>query len=55
MLRVVDLNHWKGDANLNAIPYDAAIMKATGGNGYVDNTCDTFVQQAIAARVLQIF
>lgn len=47
MLRVVDLNHWKGAVNLAALPIDAMITKATGGNGYVDDTCDNNVQQAI--------
>lgn len=47
MLRVVDLNHWKGKVNLAALPIDAMITKATGGNGYVDDTCDANVQQAI--------
>lgn len=48
MLRVVDLNHWKGAVNLAALPIDAMITKATGGNAYVDDTCDANVQQAIA-------
>lgn len=48
MLRVVDLNHWKGAVNLSALPVDAMITKATGGNAYVDDTCDANVQQAIA-------
>lgn len=48
MLKVVDLNHWKGAVNLAAMPIDAMITKATGGNGYVDDTCDANVQQAIS-------
>ena len=51
MLRVVDLNHWKGAVNLAALPIDAMITKATGGNGYVDDTCDANVQQAIALNM----
>lgn len=47
MFKVVDLNHWKGAVNLAALPVDAMITKATGGNGYVDDTCDANVQQAI--------
>jgi lysozyme len=48
MLRVIDLNHWKGAVNLASMPIDAMVTKATGGNGYVDDTCDANVQQAIA-------
>lgn len=51
MLRVADLNHWKGAVNLSAMPIDAMITKATGGNGYVDDTCDPNVQQAIALNM----
>lgn len=51
MLRVVDLNHWKGAVNLSAMPIDAMITKATGGNGYVDDQCDNNVQQAIALNM----
>lgn len=48
MLRVADLNNWKGAVNLAGLPIDAMITKATGGNGYVDYQCDNNVQQAIA-------
>lgn len=51
MLRVIDLNKWKGVVNLAAMPVDAMITKATGGNGYVDPTCDVNVQQAIALNM----
>lgn len=51
MLRVVDLNHWKGAVNLAGMPIDAMITKATGGNGYVDDTCDANVQHAIALNL----
>jgi lysozyme len=46
MLRVIDLNHWKGAVNLAGMPVDAMLTKATGGNGYVDDTCDTNVEHA---------
>lgn len=49
MLRGIDVSHWKADLNLNNIAYDFVIAKATGGNGYVDDQCDRFVQQAKAA------
>lgn len=48
MLRGVDVSHWKGDLNLANIAYDFVLAKATGGNGYVDDKCDIFVQQAIS-------
>jgi len=48
MLRGVDLNSYKADLNLASIAFDFAIVKATGGNGYVNPHCDIHVQQAIA-------
>lgn len=48
MLRGPDLNHWKGVVDISAISCDFVIMKATGGNGYVDETCDPQVEQAKA-------
>lgn len=48
MLRGIDVSHWKGDLNSNGVATDFIIAKATGGNGYVDDTCDKFVQEAIA-------
>lgn len=48
MLRGVDTSHYKADLNINGIAADFIITKATGGNGYVDDACDNFVQAAIA-------
>lgn len=48
MLRGVDVSHFKSDLNLAAINYDFVLAKATGGNQYVDDQCDRFVQQALA-------
>lgn len=48
MLRGIDVSHWQAGLNVNAIACDFVIAKATGGNGYVDDQCDNFVQQAIA-------
>lgn len=48
VLRGIDVSHWKGDLNSNGVAADFIIAKATGGTGYVDDTCDKFVQEAIA-------
>ena len=55
MLRGPDLNHWKGVANISAIDCDFVLMKATGGNNYVDDTCDPQVEQAIALNKKGVF
>lgn len=39
-------NHQKG-INLDVVPFDFLIAKATEGIGYVDRTCDYFIQKAI--------
>lgn len=48
MLRGIDVSHWKGDLDVSSIDCDFVITKATGGTGYVDETCDSFIQAAIA-------
>lgn len=50
MLRVIDLSDAQAGLDLNTIAdqFDAAIIKATGGNGYVNPYCDGWVQQCIA-------
>lgn len=48
MLRGIDVSHWKSDLNLASVAGDFVIAKATGGNGYVDDQCDRFVQQALS-------
>lgn len=50
MLRGPDLHYFKSDFDLAGSNADFAIMKATGGNGYVDTSCDSFVEQAIASN-----
>lgn len=51
MFKVIDLNSYKAGVNLSALSIDAMIVKATGGNGYVDPLCDGYVQQAIGLNM----
>lgn len=44
----IDISNWQYDLNLNNIDYDFVIAKSTEGIGWVDSTCDRFIQQAIA-------
>lgn len=48
VMRGIDVSHYKSDLDLHSIDFDFVIPKATGGNGYVDDQCDRFVQQAIS-------
>lgn len=50
MLRVIDISDAQAGLDLATIAnqFDAVMIKATGGNGYVNPSCDTHVQQAIA-------
>ncbi len=50
MLRVIDISSAQAGLDLSTIAgqFDAVMIKATGGNGYVNPYCDGWVQQAIA-------
>lgn len=50
MLRVIDISDAQAGLDLSTIAdqFDAVMIKATGGNGYVNKYCDGWVQQAIA-------
>ena len=50
MLRVIDISDAQAGLDLSTIAnqFDAVMIKATGGNGYVNPSCDAHVQQAIA-------
>lgn len=48
VLRGIDVSHYKSDLSLGSVDADFVIAKATGGNGYVDDQCDRFVQEAIS-------
>lgn len=44
----IDISGWQEDLDLEKVPCDFAIIKATQGVGYVSDACDPHVQQAIA-------
>ena len=46
MLKGIDISHWQEGIDLGAIDVDFVICKATEGNGYTDEMCDTFYQKA---------
>lgn len=46
MLKGIDISHWQEGIDLGAIDVDFVIIKATEGNGYTDEMCDTFYQKA---------
>lgn len=45
-LRGIDVSAYQGGLDINAVNIDFAIMKATGGTGYVNPFCDKHYQQA---------
>ena len=44
-LRTIDVSSNQGSINISSIDCDAVIVKATGGNNYVNEYCDFVVQQ----------
>ena len=46
MMNFVDISNWQEGLDVNAIPVDAVICKATEGTYFVDRTCEPFVQAA---------
>ncbi|UUV99891.1 GH25 family lysozyme [Vagococcus luciliae] len=46
MLKVIDLSNHQRGMSLDTLKADAFIFKATEGTYFIDDTCDTFVQQA---------
>lgn len=46
MLKGIDISHHQRGIDLGAIDVDFVIIKATEGNGYTDEMCDTFYQKA---------
>lgn len=44
----IDISSWQADLDLAKVPCDFVIVKATQGVGYVSDSCDAHVQQAIA-------
>lgn len=43
----IDISNWQAGFNIANSGVDFCIVKATEGVGFVDKTCDTFVQQCI--------
>lgn len=48
MIKGIDISHHQKGIDLGAIDVDFIICKATEGNGYTDEMCDTFYQKAKA-------
>ena len=46
MLKGIDISHHQKGIDLGTIDTDFVIIKATEGNGYTDEMCDTFYQKA---------
>ena len=46
-LNGIDISNWQRGIDLSKVPCDFVIAKATEGIGYVDKSCDGFIQQAI--------
>lgn len=51
-LHGIDISGWQAGINLDAVPGDFAIIKATGGVSYVSGDCDRQYQQARKAGKL---
>lgn len=51
-MRGIDISNWQAGMDLSAVDIDFCICKATEGLGYVDPTCDNFVQQCINKGIL---
>ena len=45
-LNGIDISNWQRGIDLSKVPCDFVIAKATEGIGYVDKSCDGFIQQA---------
>ena len=52
MLNGIDISNWQNGINLNVVPADFVIMKATQGTWYVSEDCDRQYQQAKASGKL---
>lgn len=50
MLRVIDISDYQASLDFGGVNADAIIVKATGGNGYVNPSCDNHIEQAKAAN-----
>ena len=46
-LNGIDISNWQRGIDISKVPCDFVIAKATEGIGYVDKSCDGFIQQAL--------
>lgn len=51
-MRGIDISNWQAGMNISSLDVDFCICKATEGLGYVDPTCDGFIQQCINNDIL---
>lgn len=51
-MRGIDISNWQSGMDLSLVDIDFCICKATEGVGYVDPTCDNFIQQCINNNIL---
>lgn len=49
MLKGIDVASWQGDIQVQNMPVDFVIVKATEGENYVNPYCDTVVQRCICS------
>lgn len=52
MLKGIDISNWQAGFDVASSDVDFVIVKATGGTGYVDQSCDGFVQECIKSGKL---
>lgn len=52
----IDISHWQDGIDLNVVPCDFVIIKATQGTSFVDKCCDRFYQTAkLAGKKLGVY
>lgn len=51
-MKGIDISNWQNGMSLSNLDIDFCICKATEGLGYVDPSCDNFVQQCINRNLL---
>lgn len=50
-LKGIDISNWQNGIDIGKLDIDFMICKATEGSSYVDKTCDSYVQKAIAKGI----
>ena len=51
-MRGIDISNWQVGLDISKLDIDFCIAKATEGIGYVDPSCDNFIQQCIEKNIL---